>query len=63
MLGVRRPSVTDAIHRLEGVHAIKAERSLIIVRDRRKLKEIAGATYGVPETEYERHIGVDYRGS
>ncbi|GGG06855.1 MULTISPECIES: Crp/Fnr family transcriptional regulator [Rhizobium] len=61
MLGVRRPSVTDAIHRLEGVQAIKAERSLIVVRDRRKLEEIAGSTYGIPEVEYERHIGLDFR--
>lgn len=61
MLGVRRPSVTDAIHRLEGVHAIKAERSLVVVRDRRKLEEIAGPTYGIPETEYERNIGFDFR--
>eukprot|EP00913_Durusdinium_trenchii_P004198 g3890.t1 len=38
MLGVRRPSVTDALHKLEGSGAIKAERSLITVRGRAKLE-------------------------
>ncbi|TWF47800.1 Crp/Fnr family transcriptional regulator [Neorhizobium alkalisoli] len=61
MLGVRRSSVTDALHRLEGTLAIKAERSLISVRDRRALKDIAGASYGLPEREYERHLGRDWR--
>ncbi|GHC78709.1 cyclic nucleotide-binding protein [Limoniibacter endophyticus] len=57
MLGVRRASVTVSTHHLEGVGAIKAERSLITVRDRAKLERIAGNAYGVPENEYERLIG------
>lgn len=61
MLGVRRPSVTDALHKLEGTGAIKAERSLILVRDRKKLEEIAGQAYGIPEREYERQLGHDWR--
>jgi CRP-like cAMP-binding protein len=61
MLGVRRSSVTDALHRLEGTLAIKAERSLISVRDRDTLKAIAGPSYGMPEQEYERHLGQDWR--
>jgi CRP-like cAMP-binding protein len=61
MLGVRRSSVTDALHRLEGTLAIKAERSLISVRDRETLKAIAGPSYGMPEQEYERHLGQDWR--
>jgi CRP-like cAMP-binding protein len=54
MLGVRRSSVTDALHRLEGAGVIKASRSLIVVRDRGKLEGLAGASYGVPEAEYQR---------
>jgi hypothetical protein len=54
MLGVRRASVTDALHALEGEGAIKATRARIQIRDRRKLEEIAGHSYGLPEAEYER---------
>jgi CRP-like cAMP-binding protein len=54
MLGVRRPGVTEQLHILEGLHAIRSTRGLIHVRDRAKLEEIAGGCYGVPETEYER---------
>lgn len=59
MLGVRRPSVTDALHRLEGKHAIKAERGLILIKDVDKLKELAGPIYGIAEKEYEQHIRLD----
>jgi DNA-binding FadR family transcriptional regulator len=61
MLGVRRPSVTDALHRLEGEQAIRAERSLIYVRDIEKLRKLAGPIYGIPEREYDRHITPDWR--
>ena len=54
MLGVRRASVTDALHALEGEGAIKATRARIKVRNRKKLEAIAGHSYGVPEAEYER---------
>ncbi|MGF6178956.1 Crp/Fnr family transcriptional regulator [Ensifer sp. 4252] len=54
MLGVRRPSVTDALHILEGHRAIRAERALIKVRDRAVLETTAGDAYGVPEKEYRR---------
>ncbi len=54
MLGVRRAGVTNEIHILEGVHAIKATRGNIRMP---KLEEIAGGSYGVPEHEYERLIG------
>ncbi len=56
MLGVRRPSVTDALHKLEGNRAIRAERALITVRDRAALEEKAGDSYGIPEAEYRRLI-------
>lgn len=61
MLGVRRPSVTDALHRLEGKHAIKAERGLILIKDVEKLKALAGPIYGIAEKEYEQHIRIDWR--
>jgi CRP-like cAMP-binding protein len=54
MLGVRRSGVTDAIHAVEGERAIRAKRGLITVRDRKRLEEIAGDSYGVPEAEYRR---------
>ncbi|SFB64643.1 cAMP-binding domain of CRP or a regulatory subunit of cAMP-dependent protein kinases [Rhizobium sp. NFR07] len=57
MLGVRRPSVTEALHRLEGGYAIRADRVLITIRNRSVLEEVAGDCYGVPEAEYRRLIG------
>jgi CRP-like cAMP-binding protein len=54
MLGVRRAGVTNAVHVLEGKGAIKATRSVITVRSRKTLEEIAGACYGQPEAEYRR---------
>jgi CRP-like cAMP-binding protein len=56
MLGVRRPTVTDALHVLEGEQLIRANRGLISIRDRRKLELMAGDAYGVPEAEYRRLI-------
>jgi hypothetical protein len=57
MLAVRRPSVTDALHVLEGRRFIKAERALITVRNRAALEAYAHDAYGVPEREYQRLIG------
>lgn len=57
MLGVRRASVTDALHILEGEGAIRGHRSLIIVRDRTRLEEMAGASYGFTEARYRELIG------
>jgi CRP-like cAMP-binding protein len=54
MLGVRRSSITDALHQLEGFGAIKGHRGRILIRDRAKLEELAGETYGTAEREYER---------
>lgn len=56
MLGVRRSSVTNALHIVEGEGAIKASRSLIKIRSRQKLERLAGASYGLPEAEYQRVI-------
>lgn len=57
MLGVRRSSVTDAIHLLEGDLLIKAKRGNIQILDRARLERAAGASYGVPEAEFRRLIG------
>jgi len=57
MLAVRRPSVTTALHVLEGNRYIRAERGCIIVRNRAGLLEFAGDAYGPPEAEYERLLG------
>ena len=57
MLGVHRPGVTIALHLLEGAGMIRAKRGLITVRDRGKLEDAAGGSYGVAEAEYERLIG------
>ncbi|KQT64017.1 CarD family transcriptional regulator [Aureimonas sp. Leaf460] len=57
MLGVRRAGVTNEIHVLEGLGAIKATRARVQIRDRVRLEEIAGACYGIPERAYDRLIG------
>ncbi|MDM9623296.1 Crp/Fnr family transcriptional regulator [Rhizobium sp. AC44/96] len=57
MLGVRRPSVTTALHVLEGRKFILSERGRITIRDRRGMEEFAGDAYGKPEEEYRRLIG------
>lgn len=54
MLGVRRSSVTEALHRLEEEHAIRSLRGRVVVRDRERLKLLAGDTYGFAEQEYRR---------
>jgi CRP-like cAMP-binding protein len=54
MLGVRRSGVTNEIHILEGMGAIKATRGTIRLLDRGKLEEFANGSYGVPEKEYDR---------
>jgi CRP-like cAMP-binding protein len=56
MLGVRRAGVTDALHLLEGEHAIRTGRMTIKVLDRAKLLSFAAGSYGVAEAEYERLI-------
>lgn len=54
MLGVRRASITDALHCLEGERAILSVRGRVIVRDRARLEELAAETYGHAEAEYRR---------
>ena len=59
MLGVRRSSVTDALHRLEEEHAIRTVRAKVLVHDRTKLMALAGDTYGQPEQDYARLLQMD----
>ena len=57
MLSVRRPSVTTALHVLEGNHFIRAERGYVTIRDRPALELFASDAYGKPEEEYRRLLG------
>jgi CRP-like cAMP-binding protein len=57
MLAVRRPSVTTALHTLEGRRLIRAERGQITIRDREGLEAFAADAYGTPEREYLRLLG------
>ena len=57
MLAVRRPSVTTALHVLEGTGLIYSDRGVITVRDRAGLESFAADAYGAPEAEYERLLG------
>jgi CRP-like cAMP-binding protein len=56
MLAVRRSSITDALHGLEGKKTIQSMRGRIRILNRARLEQAAGAAYGVPESEYERLI-------
>lgn len=57
MLAVRRPSVTTALHVLEGNGFILAERGRITIRNRAALQAFASDAYGIPEREHRRLIG------
>ncbi|MBW6424806.1 Crp/Fnr family transcriptional regulator [Rhizobium sp. XQZ8] len=57
MLGIRRPSVTDAIHRLEGRYLIRSLRMDLQILDRAGLQAICRGLYGYAEREYERIMG------
>ena len=55
MLGVRRSSVTDALHHLEGEGLIRSLRGRVIVRDRQLLEHWASEAYSLAEAQH-RHI-------
>ncbi len=57
MLGVHRPSVTNAIHLLEDRKVVRSERGRVTILDRTALERMAGDAYGKPEAEYQRLIG------
>ncbi|MCB5203823.1 Crp/Fnr family transcriptional regulator [Neorhizobium sp. T786] len=52
MLGVRRPSVTTALHVLEGNRFLRNERGRVFMRDRIAMEEFAKDAYGIPEDEH-----------
>ena len=58
MLGVRRAGVTVALQALEDRGLIATKRGQVAVLDRAKLEKVAGDSYGVPEAEYSRLIGL-----
>lgn len=49
VLGVRRPGITNELHVLEGIHAIRASRGNVRIVNRSILEDVADTTYGVPE--------------
>ena len=57
LLGVRRASVTVALHDLEGRSLVRSTRTLIKILDREGLRAAANGFYGIPEAEYDRTIG------
>ena len=57
MLAVRRVSVTNALHALEGYGFIELARSYVVIRNRATLEEFAGDAYGKAEAEYRRLLG------
>jgi len=63
MLAVTRPSVTVALHVLEGAHLIRSKRGRVMIRHRTGLEELASDAYGSAEDEYERLIGPLRHGS
>lgn len=57
MLAVRRPSVTTALHVLEGNHFIRADRGVITIRNRGVLEDFARDAYGMAEQQYVKILG------
>lgn len=56
MLAVRRATITDVLHALEGEKLIRSERGKVRVLDRTGLLQRAGDAYGYYESEYSRLI-------
>ena len=57
MLAVRRAGVTDALKILRQQDLISYRRGEITINDRKGMVRVAGAAYGIPESEYRRLIG------
>lgn len=58
MLAVRRPTVTTALHVLEGNGFIRAERGCITIRNRPAMEEFGHDAYGRPEQELKELFGI-----
>jgi len=56
-LAVRRPSVTAALHILEGKRLIVSARGTVSGRDREAWEMFAAGAYGPYEREYRRLFG------
>lgn len=63
MLGVRRAGVTVALQAIEKDGLIVARRGVVTIIDRAGLEARAAGSYGAPETEFQRLLGVDFRRS
>ncbi|MFP5077408.1 Crp/Fnr family transcriptional regulator [Rhizobium sp. YIM 134829] len=59
MLAVRRSGITDMLNLFEGEHLIRSRRGMVTIRDRRGLRELAGAMYGGAEAYYAAVLGTD----
>jgi CRP-like cAMP-binding protein len=57
MISAQRSGVTVTLHTLEGAGMIRSTRGLVTIRDREKLAELAGDSYGIPEARYRELIG------
>lgn len=55
-LYVRRASVTDCFHVLEGAQIVRCTRGRLVVRNRAGLESIAGGAYGIVEARYGSEI-------
>ncbi|MEG3180179.1 Crp/Fnr family transcriptional regulator [Sphingomonas sp. LT1P40] len=56
-LNLRRATVTECLHELEGRLLIRSTRALIAIRDREGLTAVAGNAYGAAELSYDSLIG------
>lgn len=61
MLGVRRAGVTEALNTLEERGLVSTKRGRVMVLERAELEGVASDSYGVPEAEYVRLIGLPLR--
>lgn len=55
-LNIRRASVTDCFHVLEGIGLIRCKRGKLIVRDRAGLQAVAAKSYGMAEAHYAQSL-------
>ena len=55
-LSVRRASITDKMHVLEGERLIRCNRGRLVIRNRIDLEQVAGEAYGQAEAQYRQLI-------
>lgn len=61
VVDARRPSITEALHVLEGEGMITCKRGSVVLRNRQDLIKVSGPLYGMAEAEYQRLLGVNFR--